>query len=188
MTRDEAWNLLCEYTQSESLIKHALAVEAAMRHYAAHLGENPDRWGVVGLIHDFDYQRWPDPPAHTREGAKLLRERGVDEEIVGAILSHAEWNQDEYPRDRPIRKALFAVDELCGFVTAVAYMRPEKLAGMTAKSVRKKMKQKSFAAAVSRADIQAGAELLGLELDEHVTHVITAMQPIAGPLGFDSPA
>jgi putative nucleotidyltransferase with HDIG domain len=184
MTRDEACNLLNEYTKSESLIKHALAVEASMRHYAAHFGENVETWGTTGLIHDFDYERWPNPPDHTREGAKILRERGVDEEIVGAILSHAEWNQDQYPLDRPIRKTLFAVDELCGFVTAVAYVRPEKLAGMSASSVKKKMKQKSFAAAVKREDIGKGAELLGLPLDDHITHVISAMQSISGPLGF----
>jgi putative nucleotidyltransferase with HDIG domain len=184
MTRDEAWTLLNEHTKSESLIKHALAVEAAMRHYAVHFGENVETWGMTGLIHDFDYERWPNPPDHTREGAKILREHGVDEEILGAILSHADWNQIEYPRDRPIRKALFAVDELCGFVTAVAYVRPEKLAGMTASSVKKKMKQKSFAAAVKRDDIEQGAELLGLPLDDHINHVIAAMQTVAGPLGL----
>ncbi len=184
MTRDEAWNLLSGFTQSESLIKHALAVEAAMRHYAAHLGEDVETWGITGLIHDFDYERWPNPPDHTREGAKVLRERGVDEEIVGAILSHADWNQEEYPRDRPIRKTLFAVDELCGFITAVAYVRPEKLTGMTASSVKKKMKQKSFAAAVKREDIENGAALLGLPLDDHIHHVIAAMQTVATPLGF----
>ena len=184
MTRDEAWNLLNEYTKSESLIKHALAVEAAMRHYAAHFGENVQDWGVTGLIHDFDYERWPNPPDHTREGARILRERGLDGEIVDAILSHAEWNQDEYPLDRPIRKTLFAVDELCGFVTAVAYVRPEKLNGMSASSVKKKMKQKSFAAAVKREDIEKGAELLGLPLDDHIHHVIAAMQSVSGPLGF----
>jgi putative nucleotidyltransferase with HDIG domain len=186
MTRDEAWLLLIEFTQSESLRKHALAVEAAMRHYAVHFGENVEVWGVTGLIHDFDYERWPNPPEHTREGASILRERGVDEEIIGAILSHADWNQDQFPRDRPIRKALFAVDELCGFVTAVAYVRPEKLGGMTASSVRKKMKQKSFAAAVKREDIEKGAELLGLPLDDHIMHVIAAMQKIAKELGFES--
>ena len=185
MTRDEAWRLLTEFTQSESLRKHALAVEAAMRHYAAHFGENVDLWGITGLIHDFDYERWPNPPDHTREGARLLRERGVDEEIIGAILSHAEWNQEQFPLDRPIRKALFAVDELCGFVMAVAYVRPEKLSGMTASSVRKKMKQKSFAAAVKREDIEKGAALLGLSLDGHITHVITAMQRIAKELGLE---
>lgn len=184
MNREQAWSLLTEFTQSESLLKHALAVEAAMRHYARHYGEDEEKWGVVGLIHDFDYERWPNPPDHTREGARILRERGVDEEIVGATLSHGEWNLDAYPRDTPLRKTLWAVDELCGFVTAVAYMRPEKLAGMTASSVRKKMKQKSFAAAVSREDITRGAELIGVELDAHIEHVIAAMQSAAGPLGF----
>lgn len=188
MTREEAWQLLTEFTQSESLIKHALAVEAAMRHYAGVLGGDPDLWGVVGLIHDFDYERWPDPPAHTREGARILRERGVDEEIVGAVLSHADWNQEQWPRDRPLRKALYAVDELCGFVMAVAYVRPERLDGMTAKSVRKKLKQKAFAAAVNREDIQRGAELLGLPLDEHINHVITALQGIKEQLGFGNPS
>src|SRR5438034_1158600 len=186
MTRNETCNLLNEFTKSESLIKHALAVEAAMRHYAAHFGENPETWGMTGLIHDFDYERWPNPPDHTREAARILRERRVDEEIIGAILSHAEWNQDAYPLDRPIRKTLFAVDELCGFVTAVAYVRPEKLTGMTASSVRKKMKHKSFAAAVKREDIEQGAALLSVPLDEHITHVITALQSIARELGFES--
>ena len=176
--------MLKEFTKSDSLIKHALAVEAAMRYYAAHFGLDVEQWGLVGLLHDFDYERWPRPPDHTRAGARLLRERGVDEEIVGAILSHAEWNQDQFPLDRPLRKALFAVDELCGFITAVGYVRPEKLAGMTANSVRKKMKQKSFAAAVKREDIEKGAELLGCSLDEHITHVITAMQGIANSLGL----
>ncbi len=184
ITRPEALALLHEYTSSDSLRKHALAVEAALRHYAAPLGGDVERWGVTGLLHDFDYERWPNPPDHTREGARILRERGVDEEIVGAILSHAEWNRTEYPLDRPLRKALFAVDELCGFVTAVGYVRPEKLNGMTSSSVKKKMKQKSFAAAVSREDIETGAGLLGLSLDEHIVHVISAMQGIAGELGF----
>ena len=184
MTREEAFALLQEFTKSESLIKHALAVEAAMRCYAPMFHGDPDVWAVTGLIHDFDYERWPNRPDHTREGAVILRERGVEEEIIGAILSHAEWNRDAYPLDRPIRKALSAVDELCGFVTAVAYVRPEKLAGMTASSVRKKMKQKSFAAAVKREDIEAGAALLGLTLDDHITNVISAMQGIAGPLGL----
>lgn len=184
MTREEAMGVLREYTQSESLIKHGLAVEAAMRQYAPRFGEDPETWGLTGLLHDFDYERWPNPPEHTREGARILRERGVPEEIVGAILSHADWNQDQYPRDSALRKTLFAVDELCGFVTAVAYVRPEKLAGMTASSVRKKMKQKSFAAAVRREDIEHGAALLGVPLDEHIRQVITGMQKVAGELGL----
>ena len=185
MKRDEAFALLQEYTKNESLIKHALSVEAAMRFYAEKLGEDQEVWSLTGLLHDFDYERWPEPPEHTLEGAKILRERGIDEEIVGAILSHAEWNLEDYPRDSLIREVLFAVDELCGFITAVAYVRPEKLNGMTAKSVRKKMKQKSFAAAVKREDITDGAELLGLEVAEHITNVIQAMQRVAGELGLE---
>jgi putative nucleotidyltransferase with HDIG domain len=184
MTRDQALDLLREFTQSDSLIKHALSVEAAMRHYAAHFRQDVETWGLVGLIHDFDYERWPAPPDHTRQGATVLRERGVDEELIGAVLSHAEWNQADYPLDRPLRRALFAVDELCGFITAVAYVRPDRLAGMKPSSVRKKMKQKSFAAAVSRADIERGAELLGLTLDEHIAHVISALQEAAPQLGL----
>ena len=184
MNREQAFNLLQEYTKSQSLIKHALAVEAAMRLYAGRLGGDPEVWGITGLLHDFDYERFPNPPEHTQAGAQILREHGVDEEIVGAILSHAEWNWVDYPLDRPLRKALFAVDELCGFVTAVAYVRPEKLTGMAASSVRKKMKQKSFAAAVSRADIEKGAELVELPLDEHISIVIKAMEGIKAQLGF----
>ncbi len=120
MTRDEALAILNEFTQDPSLIKHALAVEAAMRHHAPFLGGDPELWGVVGLLHDFDYQRFPAPPDHTRKGAEVLRARGVDPEIVDAILSHGEWNLEAQPRDRPVRKVLFAVDELCGFLTAVA--------------------------------------------------------------------
>ena len=184
MTRPEAWQLLTEFTPSESLRKHALAVEAALRHYAPRFGGDAEFWGLTGLLHDFDYERWPNPPEHTREGARILRERGVDDEIVGAILSHATWNWDTHPLDRPLRQVLFAVDELCGFIMAVAYVRPERLAGMTASSVRKKMKQKSFAAAVKREDIERGAELVGLPLDEHIQGVIGAMQGIAKELGL----
>lgn len=185
MSRDDALALLKEYTQSESLLKHALSVEAAMRHYAAHFGEPIEMWGLTGLIHDFDYERWPNPPDHTREGARILRERGVDEEIVQAILSHAQWNWEQCPLDRPLRKTLFAVDELCGLVTAVAYVRPDRLTGMSANSVRKKMKHKAFAAGVKREDVETGAQLLGLPLDDHIGHVITAMQGIAKELGLE---
>ena len=184
MTRNEAWALLREYTTNESLIKHALAVEAAMRHYAELLGGDIEQWGLAGLLHDFDYERWPEPPDHTREGAKVLRDRGVDEEIIGCILSHAEWNLDEYPRDTPIRKTLFAVDELAGFIVAVALVRPDKLGGMKVSSVKKKMKQKSFAAAVKREDITNGAELLGITIEEHVGNCITALQGVAPELGL----
>jgi putative nucleotidyltransferase with HDIG domain len=147
-----------------------------MRHYAGRMEGDVEQWGLAGLLHDFDYERWPEEPEHTREGAKILRERGVDEEVVGAILSHAKWNQAEYPLDRPIRKALFAVDELCGFITAVAYVRPTGLEGMKAKSVRKKLKARNFAAAVSREDIDEGAALLEMELNDHITEVIAALQ------------
>ncbi len=184
MTRNEAWALLREYTTNESLIKHALAVEAAMRHYAELLGGDIEQWGLAGLLHDFDYERWPEPPDHTREGAKVLRDRGVDEEIIGCILSHAEWNLDEYPRDTPIRKTLFAVDELAGFLVAVALVRPDKLEGMKISSVKKKMKQKSFAAAVKREDITNGAELLSITVEEHIGNCITALQGIENELSL----
>ena len=150
-----------------------------MRHYSGRLEGDADQWGLAGLLHDFDYERWPEEPEHTREGAKILRASGVDEEVVGAIMSHAKWNQTEYPLDRPIRKVLFAVDELCGFITAVAYVRPNGLGGMKAKSVRKKLKAKNFAAAVSREDIDQGAELLEMDLNDHINEVIAALQKMA---------
>jgi putative nucleotidyltransferase with HDIG domain len=184
VTRDEAWALLCEYTQSDSLRKHALAVEAAMRHYAARGGEDVEQWGLAGLLHDFDYERWPNPPDHTRRGAEILRQRGVDEEIIGAIMAHTDYNLDDYPRDRPIRKTLFAVDELCGFINALALVRPTRLEGMKPKSVKKKMKMAAFASGVSREDIHSGAELLGLPLDEHIENCIAAMQKVAADLGL----
>lgn len=183
MDRSQALELLRTYTQGESLRKHALAVEAAMRTYARRLGADEERWGLVGLLHDFDYEKWPEPPAHTREGAKILRQRGVDEEIIEAILSHAEWN--EIPRDTPLKKALFAVDELSGFITAVAYVRPSRsLAEVDVKSVRKKMKDKAFARAVRREDITEGAELLGVEVDAHVAVCLEALQAIHAELGL----
>ncbi len=155
-----------------------------MRFYARRLGGHEQTWGLAGLLHDFDYERWPDPPQHTREGARILRQRGVDEEVIGAILSHAEWNLQDYPRDRPIRRALFAVDELCGFLTACALVRPARLEGLEPASVRKKMKTAAFAAAVSREDIVRGAELLALPLDEHIRNCTRAMQSVAGDLGL----
>jgi len=184
MNRPDAWSIVCEFVPSDSLRKHMLAVEAAMRHYAGLLGGDVEQWGLVGLLHDFDYERWPKPPDHTREGAKVLRERGADEEVIGAILSHADWNLDEYPRDRPIRKALFACDELCGFLVAAALVRPTRLTGMEPSSVRKKLKSAAFAAAVSREDINKGAELLGLSLDDHIRNCIAALQPVAAELGL----
>lgn len=187
MNRDEGWNLLCEFVQSDSLRKHMLAVEAAMRHYAGLLGGDVEQWGLTGLLHDFDYEKYQTAPDHTREGAKILRSRCVDEEVIGAILSHADWNLDEYPRDRPIRKVLFAVDELCGFIVAAALVRPTRLDGMEPSSIKKKMKTPSFAAAVKREDIIAGAELLGLSLDDHIKNCITALQGCADSLGLRTP-
>ncbi len=184
MTRDEAFAILNEFTKDPSLIKHAVAVEAAMRHYAALYGEDAELWGAIGLLHDFDYERWPTPPDHTRKGAEVLRQRGVDPEIVDAILSHGEWNLEAQPRDRPVRKVLFAVDELCGFLTAVAYVRPGGLAGLEPKSVLKKMKQKAFAAAVNRDDIRKGAEILGRPLEDHIAQTIAAMAKVSKELGF----
>ncbi len=185
MDRSEALDLLREYTKNDSLVKHGLAVEAAMVHYARIGGHDEARWGLVGLLHDFDYERWPEPPDHTRKGAEILRARGLDEELTGAILSHAEWNAAEYPRDTPLRQTLFAVDELCGFLTAAALVRPERLQGLKPKSVKKKLKTKSFAASVSREDIRRGAELIGRELDDHINQCVTAMAAIAGELGLE---
>ena len=182
MERDEAWTLLNEYVENPALIRHALAVEAAMLHYARSGGHDERVWGLVGLLHDFDYERFPEPPQHTREGAKILRQRGLEEEIVSAILSHADWNVEEYPRDTPLRQTLYAVDELCGFLYAAALVRPQRLEGMKAKSVRKKMKQSSFAAAVNRQDIIDGAALLGLELNEHIENCVAAMASAAKEL------
>jgi putative nucleotidyltransferase with HDIG domain len=183
LEREEALALLHEYTHSDSLRRHGYAVEAAMRAYARRLGQDENRWALVGLLHDFDYERWPEPPAHTREGADILRERGVDEEVVEAILSHAEWN--EIPRDTPLKRALFAVDELCGFITAVAYVRPSRsLAEVDVKSVRKKMKDKAFARAVRREDIIEGAALLETEVDDHIATCLQALQEIHAELGL----
>ncbi|MCB9853924.1 MAG: HDIG domain-containing protein [Phycisphaerales bacterium] len=188
MNRSDVWDIVCEFVESEALRKHMLAVEASMRFYAEKFGDDVELWGNVGLLHDFDYERWPEPPAHTREGAKILRERGVDEEIVGAILSHAEWNHDEYPLDRPLRVTLTAVDELSGFITAVALVRPTRIEGLEPKSVKKKLKTPAFAAAVSREDVARGAELLGLPLDEHIANCIAALQRSADELGLSPPA
>lgn len=187
MNREKAWEILNEYTKNPALIRHGLCVEAAMRHYAKLNGTDQEQWGIAGLLHDFDYERWPEPPEHTREGAKVLRAAGFDEEIVGAMLSHVPWNQDEYPRDRPIRKTLFAVDELCGLIHAAALVRPERLGGLKPKSIIKKMKQKAFAAAVSREDIHEGVELLGIPLADHVANCIEALQGIAAELDLLPP-
>ncbi|MBI4718270.1 MAG: HDIG domain-containing protein [Planctomycetes bacterium] len=184
MNREQAWELLHRYTTNPALIRHGQCVEAAMRHYARLQGADEASWGLAGLLHDFDYERYPEPPQHTREGAAVLRREGCDEEVVAAILSHVPWNLDDYPRDRPIRRTLFACDELCGFVYAAALVRPQRLEGMEPGGVLKKLKQKSFAAAVSRADIQEGAALLDVPLEQHIAHCIVALQSIASELGL----
>lgn len=182
-SREEAWNLLCEHTQSESLRKHALAVEACVRAYARKLGGDEELWGITGLLHDFDYERYPEAPHHPLEGSKILRARGYPEEIIQAILSHADYMG--VPRQTPLQKALYACDELAGFITAVALVRPNKtLAEVDVSSVKKKMKDKAFARNVNRDDIRRGAEELGVELDQHIAHCLDAMKESAVALGL----
>lgn len=183
MDRQSAFELLQKHTKSESLIKHMLAVEACMRAYATKLGEDVEKWGIVGLLHDFDYEMYPNPPDHPEKGAAILQELGYPEDVIYAIRSHAEWTN--CPRRSLMDKALFACDELAGFITAVALVRPDrKIQGLEARSVRKKMKDKAFARAVNRADIVRGAEELGVELDEHITFCIRAMEGAAEKLGL----
>jgi len=185
--RSAAWGLLTEFTQSESLRKHALAVEACMRAYAKKFGENQDLWGIVGLIHDFDYEKYPTPEEHPYKGNEILKERGYSDEIRRAIMSHAEYSG--VSRDTPMEKALFACDELAGFITACALVKPGKsLAEVEAKSVRKKMKDKAFARSVNRNDITSGAVELGVDLEEHIAFCIEAMKGIAKELGLDGNA
>ncbi len=190
-TRDQAWGLLTEFTQSESLRKHALAVEACMRAYARKLAsdsdvDSPDKeelWGIVGLLHDFDYEKYPSLDDHPYKGNEILKERGYSDEIRRAIMSHAEYSG--VTRDTPMEKALFACDELAGFITACALVKPGKsLAEVEAKSVRKKMKDKAFARSVKREDIINGASDLGVDLEEHIAFCIEAMKGIADKLGL----
>jgi putative nucleotidyltransferase with HDIG domain len=186
-TRDEAWELFCEWTESESLRRHVLAVEAAMRAYAGHFGEDEELWAATGILHDLDYERHPDlETGHPRIALELFEERGYPQELIDAVAGHAPYLG--VPRETTMAKALFAVDELSGFVAAVALVRPSGLEGMTPKSVKKKMKQASFAAAVSREDMRLGAEELGVEFDEHVAFVIAALEPRAAELGLDPSA
>jgi putative nucleotidyltransferase with HDIG domain len=174
ISRPDAWDLLCAWTQGESLRRHALAVEAAMRAYARRLGEDGELWGATGLLHDLDYERYPNlEDGHPRYALRELEAQGYPPELVRAVASHADFMG--VSRDTPMEKALFAVDELCGFVLACAYVRPEGLIGMTPKSVKKKMKSPSFAAAVDREDLRRGAEELGVDFDEHVELVIAAL-------------
>ncbi len=182
--REAAWGLLTEFTQSESLRKHARAVEACMRAYARQFGEDEQTWGVVGLIHDFDYEKYPSLDDHPMRGSEILQQRGWPEEVRRAILSHADHTG--VARQTRLEHALFACDELAGFITAVALVKPGKsLAEVDARSVRKKMKDKAFARSVNREDITKGAEELGVELEQHIAFCIDAMRGIAGELGLD---
>lgn len=183
-SRQEAYALVCEYVQSESLRRHMLAVEGAMRAYAQKWGEDEATYGLVGLLHDFDYERWPTPADHPLQGSKILKERGYPAEIIYAILSHADYLQGEYPRKSRLDKTLYACDELCGFLTACAWVRPERLVGLTPASVKKKMKAKGFAAAVNRDDLIRGAGDLGVDLDEHIAFCVAALEPISAELGL----
>jgi predicted hydrolase (HD superfamily) len=190
-SREQSWSLLTEFTQSESLRKHALAVEACMRACSRKFGngsaDDEDLWGIVGLLHDFDYDRWPSLEDHPYKGNEILKERGYSDEIRRAIMSHAEYSG--VTRDTPMEKALFACDELAGFITAVALIKPSKsLAEVDVKSVRKRMKDKAFARKVNREDIIQGAANLGVDLDEHIGFCIEAMKPIAKELGLDGSA
>lgn len=181
--REEAFALLSEHTKGDGLLKHALAVESAMRYYAESLSEDIEYWGAVGLLHDFDYERYPSLDDHPFRGAEILRAKGIDEEFVEAILSHADHTG--VPRSTLIRKTLFAVDELCGFVTAVTLVRPSRrIEDVTPKSVKKKLKDKAFARNVSREDIATGVALLELDLDTHIGNVINAMKRSADALGL----
>jgi putative nucleotidyltransferase with HDIG domain len=182
--REAAWCLLTEFTQSESLLKHSLSVEACMRAYARKNGADEELWGTVGLLHDFDYEKYPSAEEHPYKGSEILKERGYSEEIRRAIMSHAEYSG--VTRISPMEKTLFACDELAGFITACTLVKPSKsLAEVEAKSVRKKMKDKAFARSVHREDIIAGAADLGLELEEHIAFCIAAMKTVAKELGLE---
>ena len=180
-SREDAWKLLTEFTTNPSLIKHALAVEAAMRAYARKLGGDEEAWGIVGLVHDFDYEQNPTEDTHLYAAKRILTERGWPEEWILAVCSHAD--SMGIPRDTPMAKALFAVDELTGFLTACALVRPDRaIANVKVKSVKKKLKDKAFARGVNREDVRRGAEELGVELDEHIAFVRDAMAGIAAEL------
>src|SRR5215468_2800986 len=185
MSRDADLALVREYTKNEALVRHMLAVEAAVRAYARKFGEDEEKWGSVGLLHDFDYERWPNPPDHPLQGSAILRERGYPEEVITAILSHADYLSDRCPRVRPIEKTLYACDELAGLITATALLRPNGINDLTASSVKKKMKSKGFARNVNREDIERGAAEFGVNLTEHIQFEIDAMKTIAAELGLE---
>jgi putative nucleotidyltransferase with HDIG domain len=181
-TREQAWETLTKYTQSEPLRRHALAVEAAVGAYARKFGEDEELWRVTALLHDFDYEIHPTLDEHPQDGAPILREEGYPEEVVQGVLSHAEHLG--LPRDTPLKRTLFACDELSGFIHACGLVRPDGVETLEPKSVRKKLKQPSFASGVNRDDVYKGAELLGVELDEHIAFVTEALRPIARELGL----
>ena len=183
MNRADSFALLTEYTQSQSLINHMLAVEAAMRAYARKFGKDEEKWAIIGLLHDFDYERWPDPPDHPLKGAAILLERGYPDEVIYAIKSHADYLPD-CPRVHLVDKVLYACDELAGLITAAALVRPNGISELTASSVKKKMKSKGFARTVNREDVERGAADLGVDLTEHIHFVIDAMKQIAAELGL----
>jgi putative nucleotidyltransferase with HDIG domain len=184
MDRAAAFALVAEYTQNPGLLKHMLSVEAAMRAYARKLGQDEEKWGIVGLLHDFDYERWPDPPNHPLKGSEILRERGYPDDVIYAIKSHADY-LTYCPRVNLMDKALYACDELTGLITATALLRPTRIGDLTAASVLKKMKSKGFARGVKREDVERGAADFGVELTEHIQFVIDAMKGIAGELGLE---
>jgi len=186
LTRERAWETLTRYTTSESLLRHALAVEASTRSYARRFGEDEELWGIAALLHDFDYEIHPTLDKHPQDGAAILRAEGYPEEVIETILSHAEHLA--LPRDTLLKKTLFACDEISGFVHACGLVRPTGLDGLEPRSVKKKLKQPSFAAGVHRDEVVAGAELLGLELDEHIANVVAALKPISRELGLRTAA
>ena len=183
MDRDAAWQLLTEYTKSDSLLKHAMGVEAAVRGYARTFGENEDEWGIVALLHDFDYERWPSLEDHPFRGCEILREKGYPEWVTRAILSHAEYSG--VPRESPLERTLWACDEMAGFITAASLVRPSKsVLDLEPASVIKRMKDKAFARGVKREDLRRGAEELGLPLEQHIGNVISFMRERADALGL----
>jgi putative nucleotidyltransferase with HDIG domain len=186
VTRERAWETLTRYTQSEALLRHALAVEAAVRAYARRMGGDEEFWGATALLHDFDYEIHPTLDKHPQDGAAILREEGYPQELIESVLSHAEHL--EMPRDTDLKKTLFACDELAGFIHACGLVRPDGIETLTPKSVKKKLKQPSFAAGVHRDEVYAGAELIAVALDEHIQIVTDAMKPIAGELGLRTEA
>ena len=183
MNRTDALALLNEYTKNPGLIKHMLSVEAAMRAYARKLGQDEEKWGIVGLMHDFDYERWPEPPDHPLQGSAILQQHGYPEDVIYAIKSHADYLKD-CPRVNLMDKALYACDELCGLITAAALVRPAGITDLAAASVKKKMKSKGFARTVNRDDIERGAADFGVDLTEHIQFCIDAMRPLAEALGL----